>query len=281
MVRLLRLHANGRSVPGIRTHLYEHLRPANVASELDYLARPGREGFERPYGLAWLLQLCAELHEWGTDEAKRWHAALAPLEAHAAKRLGEGLLRLPVPVRGGEHSQSAFSMCLGIDWARSTGARDLEARIVTRALNFYGADRDAPIRYEPSAHDFLSPILAEADLMRRLRPSAQFAEWLDQFLPDLVHPEAVRWLTPVKSVDPSEGKLAHWAGLNASRAWMLEGIVAALPHDAAARGVLSAAAAEHREAAIAAGHETDYAVTHWLASFVTYLVTERGIPRRG
>jgi len=29
--------------------------------ELAYLMGEGREGFERPYGLAWLLQLCAEL----------------------------------------------------------------------------------------------------------------------------------------------------------------------------------------------------------------------------
>jgi hypothetical protein len=278
LVRLLRVHANGRFAAAARAHLAAHLRTASAAAEMEYLTRPGREGFERPYGLAWLLCLCTELREWGSDESKKWHTTLAPLETHAAKRLGEWLARLPVPVRSGEHSQSALAMSLALDWARAAGARDLEARIATRALTFYGDDRDAPIAYEPSAHDFLSPILAEADLMRRLRPRGAFAAWFERLLPDLVAPAAVRWLTPVKTADATDGKLAHWAGLNASRAWMLEGVVSALPADEGARGVLAAAAAAHREAALAAVRETEYMVTHWLASFVTYLVTERGLP---
>ena len=36
---------------------------------------------------------------------------------------------------------------------------------------------------------------------------------------------------PVVSPDPSDPKLAHLDGLNLSRAWMLEGILSALPHD--------------------------------------------------
>ena len=40
----------------------------------------GAVGFERPYGLAWLLQLAAELREWNDPEARRWSGALAPLE---------------------------------------------------------------------------------------------------------------------------------------------------------------------------------------------------------
>ena len=36
-------------------------------------------GFERPYGLAWLLQLAAELSQWPDEQAGRWSAALQPL----------------------------------------------------------------------------------------------------------------------------------------------------------------------------------------------------------
>ena len=32
---------------------------------------PGRSSFERPYGLAWLLQLAAELKEFDDPEARR------------------------------------------------------------------------------------------------------------------------------------------------------------------------------------------------------------------
>jgi hypothetical protein len=276
LVRVLRLHPNGRLAPEIRSTLGEQLRASHVAAELDYLTRPGREGFERPYGLAWLLQLGVELREWGGDEAKRWHAALAPLEAHAAQRIGEWLAKLPLPVRGGGHGQSAFAMSLALDWARVAGARDLEARIATRALTFYGGDRDAPIGYEPSAHDFLSPALGEADLMRRVRARGAFAEWLEGFLP--ADDRWDRWLTPLASIDTRDGMLAHWTGLNASRAWMLEGIGYALPEDAPPRARLLAAAAAHRDAALADLRGSEYEVTHWLASYVAYLVTERGLP---
>jgi Protein of unknown function (DUF2891) len=37
------------------------------------------------------------------------------------------------------------------------------------------------------------------------------------------------WFFAVVSPDPSDPKLAHLGGLNLSRAWMLEGIAAALP----------------------------------------------------
>ena len=47
----------------------------------------GRASFERPYGLAWLLQLAAELREWDDPQARRWAAALAPLVKAAAARV--------------------------------------------------------------------------------------------------------------------------------------------------------------------------------------------------
>src|SRR4029079_17864094 len=44
--------------------LARRLPPQAPAGEHAYLADPAHTGFERPYGLAWLLQLAAELHEW-------------------------------------------------------------------------------------------------------------------------------------------------------------------------------------------------------------------------
>ena len=86
----------------------------------------GRVSFERPYGLAWLLQLAAELREWGTPEAREWAAALAPLERAAAARLRDWLPKLTRPIRIGEHSQTAFALGLVLDWARVAG--DAETR---------------------------------------------------------------------------------------------------------------------------------------------------------
>ena len=77
--------------------------------------------------------------------------------------------------------------------------------------------------------------------------------------------------------DPSDGKLVHLDGLNLSRAWMLEGIADALPVGDPRLAALRAAARQHREAGLAAVTAAHYEGGHWLGSFATYLVTERGL----
>ena len=63
-VRLVRTYPNESFVPSVRAALGAHLTEANMAAEAAYMTATGRSGFERPYGLAWLLQLVAELEEW-------------------------------------------------------------------------------------------------------------------------------------------------------------------------------------------------------------------------
>ena len=283
LARLARLHPDAAFAPAALAALERSLTPERLAGEVEYLGAPGRAGFERPYGLAWLLQLAAELREWGRERAapaaaraRGWSAAALPLERLAAARLAAWLPRLARPIRSGEHSQSAFAMGLALDWARGAGAQDFEALAVARARAFHLDDRDAPVDYEPSGHDFLSPVLAEADLMRRVLEPAEFGGWLEDFLPDPAGAPARRWLTPVEVGDREDGKLAHLDGLHLSRAWMLEGVVAALDRDHPWASTLDAAALRHREAGLAAVPCEHEAGAHWLGSFAVYLVTGRG-----
>jgi hypothetical protein len=281
LARLARRHPDAGFAGPAREALGVSLTRPNLAREVGYMSAPGREGFERPYGLAWLLQLAAELREWDAADASRWSAALAPLETLAAERLGAWLARLAWPVRAGVHHQTAFALGLALDWARTVGDHDFEARNAGRARAWFGADVAAPIGYEPSGHDFLSPILGEADLLRRVLPREEFAGWLARFLPDLESAEVRRWLTPVTSPDRADGHFAHLDGLSLSRAWMLEGIASALPAAEVRRAPLLAAAARHREAGLAAMSGLHYAGSHWLGSFAAYLVTGRGLSGAG
>lgn len=260
-----------------RTMLALSLSEGRLAAEHEFLATPGREGFERPYGLAWLLQLASELRAWDDPAAAAMVSGIEPLERIAAQRLLGWLERIPYPVRSGEHSQSAFAFGLLHDWARDTQQPDLAQRVTERCVRLYASDRDAPLAYEPSAHDFLSPILAEADLLRRCMPSETFASWWARFIPDAVGPVATRWLTPVEPVDRTDGKLAHLDGLNLSRAWMLEGIVTALPEAHPERASWVSAAQRHRDAGLNGARGTHYMGTHWLGSFAVYLLTRRGL----
>ena len=238
------------------------------------MAHPERAGFERPYGHAWLLQLVAELEEWPDDDARRWRQWLRPLESVAVRRLQDWIPKLHYPIRGGEHYQTAFAFGLILDYARLIGNRELETLLADAGERFYAADRDCPLAYEPSGHDFLSPCLAEADFMRRLMKPVAFARWLDGFLPGLGEPG---WLPIGQVTDRADGKLAHIDGLNISRAWMLEGIAAGLPVDDARREPLRTSAAEHAAAGVAGVSDEHYAGSHWLASFAVYLLTRRGL----
>ena len=275
LVRGARLQPKAEWAAAARQALSRTLTPANLAAELKFVER--RPGFERPYGLAWLLQLAAELRAWEHEPARAWRDALAPLESLAAARLADWADRLPWPVRSGEHSQSAFALALALDWARSTGQRAYADRLARACVRLYRSDTAAPVAYEPSGHDFLSPVLAEADLLRRVLPRDAYANWLYSFLPDTHDDAFTRWLEPVRAVDRSDGKFAHLDGLNLSRAWMLQGIVSALPEGHECYSPLERAAARHAAAGLEGAHGSDWMGTHWLGSFAVYLLTGRGL----
>ena len=278
LVRLARSFPDAPFAAKARAALAASLSPAHIAAEVAYLGGAGRSDFERPYGLAWLLQLAAELRGWDDPQARELAAALAPLERTAAARFASWLPQLSRPVRSGEHSQTAFALGLVLDWARATGDGAMAALVERRSRDYYLGDRDCPMAYEPSGQDFLSPCLAEADLMRRVLPQPAFAAWLGAFLPRLPLDGSAAWLEPAVVTDPGDGKLAHLDGLNLSRAWMLEGIASGLPPADPRVAALRAAAASHRGSGLAAVTGEHYEGGHWLGSFAVYLVTGRGLP---
>ena len=277
LVRLCRTHPLAPFVPRARAALARSFVPEKVAAEVEYLCAEGRGTFERPYGLAWLLQLSAELHEWNDPQAAGWASALEPLEREAADRFRSWLPKLSHPVRTGEHSQTAFALGLALDWARCRGDTQMTGLIARRAREYYSTDRGARLAFEPDGQAFLSPIIAEADLMRRILEPAPFAAWLGAFLPEMSLDGSTDWLCPATTTDRRDGHLVHLDGLNLSRAWMLEGIASGLPPGDPRITALMGTAGEHRRAGLAALTGEHYAGGHWLGSFAVYLVTQRGL----
>jgi hypothetical protein len=293
LVRLIRTFPDAPFAAPAREALRKSLTAENLKQEAAYLQGVGRASFERPYGLAWLLQLCAELREWDDPQAREMSANLRPLEEAAVERLKTWLPKLSNPVRIGEHDQTAFGLGLMLDYARTAGDESFVKLVSDSARKFFLTDKNCPLAYEPSGEDFLSPCLGEADVMRRVLSQKEFASWLKEFLPQIpttpapasaelrrgMQSEAPtrEWLPVTRSPDPSDPKLAHLDGLNLSRAWMLEGIISALPADDPRRFHLSAAAEELRRAGLAAVTGEHYEGGHWLGSFAVYLTTQRGI----
>jgi hypothetical protein len=164
-----------------------------------------------------------------------------------------------------------------LDYAHGSGDQKFAELVVSKVKMFYLGDKNCPLAYEPSGEDFLSPCLGEADLMRRVLSGQEFARWLREFMPQISASGDEKWLQPVVSPDSSDPKLAHLDGLNLSRAWMLEGIAAALPWNDKRLPAIMAVAEAHRRAGLAAVTGEHYEGGHWLGSFAVYLVTKRGI----
>jgi hypothetical protein len=270
LVRLARLFPEAPFAPEARRAVAQSLTAANIAQEVKYLNAEGRGAFERPYGLAWLLQLAAELKEWDTPEARQRSAALRPLEQAVTARIVAWMPKMEHPIRTGEHNNTAFSIGLMLDYARIAGNQEFGRVVESRARDYYLRDRNCPLAYEPSGEDFLSPCLAEADVVRRILPREEFAKWFGEFLPRVD-------LEPTRVIDFTDGKLYHLAGLNLSRAWMIEGIVSKLPAGEARRASLLALAGKLRQAGLESIKSEHYEGGHWLGSFAVYLVSGRGL----
>jgi hypothetical protein len=270
LARLARLFPEAPFAAEARRALGQSLTVENIAQEVRYLEAEGRATFERPYGLAWLLQLAAELHEWDDAEARRWAVTLGPLEEAVTARISRWMPKLSYPVRTGEHNNTAFAIGLMLDYSRIAGKREFGKLVEARARDFYLRDTGWPIGYEPSGEDFLSPCLAEADAMRRILPASEFARWFQAFLPRVE-------LEPTRVTDVTDGKLYHLAGLNLSRAWMIEGIVSMLPAADARCAALVALATRLKQAGLESIKSEHYEGGHWLGSFAVYLVSGRGL----
>jgi hypothetical protein len=85
LVRLLRVVPQEQLSAALRADIERALdrsfTAAGIAGEVAYLQGDGRQSFERPYGMAWFLQLTAELREWDDSRARNWLQLLLPLES--------------------------------------------------------------------------------------------------------------------------------------------------------------------------------------------------------
>jgi len=279
LARALRLSPGMAQAGAVRGVMDAHLTAEKIAVEVAYLKQARRETFERTYGWAWLLKLAAELRVGAEDEASaereafvRWDEALGPLTRAFVGFYFSYLPKARYPIRVGTHQNTAFGLALAVDYAnaaRDTLLRDL---LAAKARAWYMKDEDCPA-WEPDGTDFLSPSLMEAECMRRVLPSDEFAAWLGKFLPRLAEKKPAALFAPAEVSDRADAQLAHLDGLNLSRAWCWRSIGRALPGGDARRALAEAAYEEHLRAALP--HVTgEYAGEHWLATFAMLAMTE-------
>lgn len=244
--------------------LKTHITPEKIAVEVAYFQQKHNKGYERTYGWAWMLKLSEELHTWQHPEARHLEQTLQPLTDIIVKGYLEYLPKLQYPIRVGTHTNTAFGLSLALDYAITLQQAPLQIAIEERAKAFYISDRDCPITWEPSGHDFLSPCLEEANLMRKILAPQEFSLWLSVFLPQLNDPTYE--LAPGIVGDRTDGQLVHLDGVNFSRAWCLYGIAGSTP----GYGHLTAIGDAHIAHSLNEVVGDDYEGGHWLGSFAIY-----------
>lgn len=255
----------GRLTGAICDLLDARLTPAKIETEVAYLH--DHPGFERPYGWAWAAMLGSETWRCLDRFADPWVEATSELVACVADLIIEFLPRLSYPVRHGVHGNTAFSLSLMHHAFTVIGRADVVDLINDHARKWYGDDSAAPLAYEPSGTDFLSPALSEAELMLRVLGPTEFASWLERFIPGLAGPELDRLLNPMPVGDTPDGQLAHLSGLALSKSWQLSRIAATLPTEDPRHSHLVAAAINLREPVLPLVSEAHFASTHWLVTF--------------
>jgi hypothetical protein len=260
---LVRLY---RRFPALRERiaplLDRHITPENVAAELAYLKDPMRRTFERPYGMAWLLMLGAELIRCG--DIAPWRPTLQPLVQAFAERTRDYLRAARYPVRAGMHSNSAFALTLALDYALASGDRTLDNAIREKARAWFERDTDCPA-WEPDGEDFLSPALIEALCMSRVLSPPEFRKWLGRFLPRIANKQPAALFTPAVVDDHGDLRFSHLDGLNLSRAWCWRVLSGTFETEDLRANAITAADAH---LAVSLPHiADDYAGSHWLASF--------------
>jgi len=274
LARAAALFPNTELAENVTNVFNKQFTEEKVDQELVYFKRKSASAFERTYGWAWLLKLQEELEKSALETRSDWNAILRPLTDHIVSTWKTFLPKLVYPVRVGEHANTAFGLALALDYSRTMGVQDeeFENLISFNSTEFYNSDKLCPINYEPSGYDFLSPCLQEADLMVRvIQDDEIFREWLENFLPQLFDPEFV--LQPGEVVDRTDGKLVHLDGVNFSRAWSLYGLAKRLGGEDSRR--LIEMGDTHVRTSIENVVGSDYAGSHWLATFLLYALEKR------
>lgn len=245
-------------LPALRAAVAGNLGAANIAAETTYLAT--HPSYERPYGWAWAMLLAATA--MNADDATIRERG--PQLADMARRISETAVAwldvLSEPIRHGVHSNTAFALGLMLDAAAVLRFPALQHSIADRAQAWFGSDRGWPEQWERSGNDFLSPGLAQADLMLRTLPPVAFAQWWNGFLPALS--PASRILSAAAVPDVADGQIVHLHGLNLSRAGVLARVAAVLNEPA-----LLERARQLYRASVEHAVSGDYLATHWLATY--------------
>ncbi len=271
LVRLLKLFPNIENRDQIVSVLDQSFQLSKMQQEADYFGKyTASKRYERTYGWAWFLKLDEELFSWNDPLGKKWYQALQPLTQKIESLWKEFLPKQTYPNRTGEHGNTAFGLCVALDWARAKNDKVFEHLIIKKANAFYWSNKNIPAHLEPDGADFFSPSLMAANLMQRTLPRPAFVKWFNSYFA----PSGLRRICKMPTVsDRSDYQIVHLDGLSFSRAWCMKGIANKLPKSHAAKALFNTTAQKFLKKSLPKIFSGGYGGTHWVASFAVYALS--------
>lgn len=170
------------------TLVKNRLTQENIQKEISYFKNNANETGNSITTWAWILKLSAEIHNWRVPIAKEIEKNLIPLANLMEEKIKKSLSELEFAVRSGDETNTAFILNMAYDYAEATEDEEFMEFIKKAASDFYLEDDKAPMKWEPSGKDVLSPALAEVELMSKVLSEAAFELWIKDFLPQLTDP---------------------------------------------------------------------------------------------
>ena len=273
MVKLLKNHPSIPEAALIRTRLNEAFSEENIKYESNFLSQNEEGYFEFPYGQSWFLKLADELKSWNDQDAKKWLKNSEPLlvlieENHLKYWNATTTVKI-----SGSHDSPAMGISFALDYSRSFKKKKLEKSLLSAAKKYYLNVKNAPISSEPIEYDFMSGTLLIADLMRKVLPGKDYADWLAKFTPELVDEKRVHIALKINKTEVHDGYESHWDGFHLNRIWCLNGILGSLPKKSISPALKlkwTNAMNEMWDYAQLSIGKGNYDIDHWLSSFSVF-----------
>jgi hypothetical protein len=268
MVKLLKMFPSMPEAKQLRGIIDKTLSVENIKGEVRFFSKNQNIGFEHPYGQSWLLKLAAELHSWDDPQGKLWYDRLLPLTKLMEAYYFGIVFNASLPDRYGHHENTAFAMMNGWDYANEMNNDTLRRVIVQKTAYFFRKDKNAPILYEPSQSDFLSPNFLEAALVSSVIDNVSFEIWIKEFMPGIMLTE------PSKAFEPQRSETnSHLKGYNLTKAYCLNTILKSLDKNTPGYQKVKEASNRLIKITLPLLMEGNIDDSHWLGSFILLATT--------
>jgi Protein of unknown function (DUF2891) len=268
MVKLLKMFPSLPEAKQLRSIIDKTIDPEKIKGEIRFFSKNYNIGFEYPYGQSWLLKLAAELHSWNDPQAKIWYNRLLPLTKLMEAYYFGITFNTTLPDRYGHHENTAFAMINAWDYANEMNNDTLRNVIIQKTAYFFRKDKNAPVLYEPSNQDFLSPNFLEAALVSSVADNENFGIWIKEFMPGLMQIE------PSKAFEPQRSETnSHLKGYNLTKAYCLNTILKSLDKNTPGYQKVKEASNRLIKITLPLLMDGDFNDSHWLGSFILLATT--------